>query len=180
MKYLGASEINILFKSKYRSAFNLAQEKVGIIPKKDIDNQFTRYGNDTEPKIINYIEKGGYFFEVEKKRCHEYRLSGVVDGIDKKKQTILEVKTFFNEPDFESYINQIHVYFHIWNYDKAILAIYQKNEYFDSNLIETYNIFKDEKRLENILKNVNIFWKKCSILNENREMKKKQFDELEV
>jgi predicted phage-related endonuclease len=179
-EYLGASEVNVIMNQKYRSIYNLAQEKVGIIPKKDVDNQFTRYGQEIEPYIINHIEKQGYIFNVEKKRCHDYKLSGIVDGIDKEKEVILEVKTYFNNPDLESYINQIHVYFHIWNYKKAILAIYQKDDKFDYKNIEIYNILKDNERLENILKSVNDFWSKCNILKLNPEMKKKEFDNLEV
>lgn len=179
-EYLGASEVNIIMNQRYRSSYNLAQEKVGIIPKKEIDNQFTRYGNEIEPYIINHIEKQGYHFMVEKMRCHNYKLSGIVDGIDKDKKTILEVKTYSNNPDFESYINQIHVYFHIWGYDKAILAIYQKNDIFDAKEIETYNILRDNQRIENILKNVRSFWSKCDILKMNPEMKKKEFDSLQI
>jgi predicted phage-related endonuclease len=179
-EYLGASEVNVIMNQKYRSIYNLAQEKVGIIPKKDVDNQFTRYGQEIEPYIINHIEKQGYIFDVEKRRCHDYKLSGIVDGIDKEKEVILEVKTYFNNPDLESYINQIHVYFHIWNYKKAILAIYQKDDKFDYKNIEIYNILKDNERLENILKSVNDFWSKCNILKLNPEMKKKEFDNLEV
>ena len=179
-EYLGASEVNVIMNQKYRSIYNLAQEKVGIIPKKDVDNQFTRYGQEIEPYIINHIEKQGYIFDVEKRRCHDYKLSGIVDGIDKEKEVILEVKTYFNNPDLESYINQIHVYFHIWNYKKAVLAIYQKNDKFDSKNIETYNILRDNKRIGNILKSVEMFWSKCNILKLNPEMKKKEFDNLEV
>jgi predicted phage-related endonuclease len=179
-EYLGASEVNVIMNQKYRSIYNLAQEKVGIIPKKDVDNQFTRYGQEIEPYIINHIEKQGYIFNVEKKRCHDYKFSGIVDGIDKEKEVILEVKTYFNNPDFESYVNQIHVYFHIWNYKKAILAIYQKDDKFDYKNIEIYNILKDNERIENILKSVEMFWNKCNILKLNPEMKKKEFDNLEV
>jgi predicted phage-related endonuclease len=179
-EYLGASEVNTIMNQKYRSIYNLSQEKVGIIPKKDVNNQFTRYGQEIEPYIINHIEKQGYIFDVEKRRCHDYKLSGIVDGIDKEKEVILEVKTYFNNPDLESYINQINVYFHIWNYKKAILAIYQKNDKFDSRNIETYNILRDNERIENILKSVEMFWNKCNILKLNPEMKKKEFDNLEV
>lgn len=177
-EYLGASEVNTIMNQKYRSAFNLAQEKVGIIPKKDIDNQFTRYGNEMEPYIINHIEKNGYLFQVEKRRCHDYKLSGIVDGIDKEQKIILEVKTYSSVPDLESYINQVHVYFHIWGYSKALLALYQKRESFDARNIETYNILRDNSRLENILRNVNIFWLRCNELRLNPEMKKKEFDSL--
>ena len=179
-EYLGASEVNIIINQRNRSAYNLAQEKVGIIERKEVDNIYTRYGQAMEPLIINDVEKLGYHFMVEKKRCHEYKLSGVVDGIDHRQKIILEVKTFTNQPDMESYINQIHVYFHIWKYDKAILALYQRSEVFDANHIELYNIDKDSARLSMILDKVTEFWKKCEILKTDKEMKKKQFDALEV
>ena len=179
-EYLGASEVNIIINQRNRSAYNLAQEKVGIIERKEVDNIYTRYGQAMEPLIINDIEKLGYHFMTEKKRCHDYKLSGVVDGIDHRKRIILEVKTFTSQPDMESYINQIHVYFHIWQMDKAILALYQRSEHFDANNIELYNIDKDSARLDMILNKVTGFWKKCEILKTDREMKKKQFDALEV
>lgn len=175
-EYLGASEVNIILNQKYRSSYNLAQEKVGIIPKKEVDNQFTRYGQEIEPYIINHIEKQGYHFLVEKKRCHDYKLSGIVDGIDYKKQIILEVKTFTNQPDLESYINQIHVYFHIWKYERAMLAMYQRNDEFDARQIEIYNILIDKSRIEFILNEVRSFWRKCDELRKNKDMKKKEFD----
>lgn len=179
-EYLGASEVNIIINQRNRSAYNLAQEKVGIIERKEVDNIYTRYGQAMEPLIINDIEKLGYQFMTEKKRCHEYKLSGVVDGIDHRKRIILEVKTFTNQPDMESYINQIHVYFHIWKMDKAILALYQRSDHFDANNIELYNIDKDSARLDMILNKVIEFWRKCEILKTDREMKKKQFDALGV
>lgn len=179
-EYLGASEVNVIINQEYRSAFNLAQEKVGIIEKKEIDNQFTRYGSMIEPLIINHIEKHGYIFDVEKRRCHQYKLSGIVDGIDRQKNVILEVKTYFKNPNFESYVNQIHVYFHIWGLKDALLAIYRQSDMFDAQQIEVYNILRDNSRIENILAKVDAFWKKCDILRLNRDMKKKEFDNLEV
>ena len=179
-EYLGASEVDIILNQKYRSSYNLAQEKVGIIPRKEVDNQFTRYGQEIEPLIINYVEKQGHIFNVEKKRCHDYKLSGVVDGIDRDKKMILEVKTYFKNPSFESYINQLHVYFHIWKYDNALLAIYRHSDEFDESDVEIYNICKDNIRIENILNEVSRFWKKCEMLRLNRDMKKKEFDNLEV
>jgi len=178
--YLGASEVNIIINQRNRSAFNLAQEKVGIIERKEVDNIYTRYGQAMEPIIINDVEKLGYQFMTEKKRCHVYKLSGVVDGIDHRQQIILEVKTFTHQPDMESYINQIHVYFHIWGYDKAMLALYQRNDIFDANNTELYNITRDSVRLSMILDKVSEFWRKCEILKTDRQMKKKQFDALEV
>lgn len=178
-QYLGASEVNIIMTEATRSQFNLAQEKVGIIPKKEVNNQYTRYGTKMEPYIINEIEKKEYNFLVEKKRCHEYKLSGVVDGIDYSRNTILEVKTYFNQPSFDSYINQIHVYFHIWRMSEAILAIYQYEPDFDAKNIEVYNIKRDEERLQNILRAVKKFWYKAEILRNNRDMKKQEFDKLE-
>lgn len=80
----------------------------------------------------------------------------------------------------ESYINQIHVYFHIWQMEKAILALYQRSDHFDANNVELYNITRDSARLDMILNKVTEFWRKCEILKTDREMKKKQFDELEV
>jgi hypothetical protein len=163
-----------------RSAYNLAQEKVGIIPRKEVDNIYTRYGNEMEPLIINEIEKQGCRFMTAKQRCHEYKLSGVLDGIDYERNIILEVKTFTYIPDMQNYLNQIHVYFHIFKMEKAILALYQRNEHFDPRAIELYNISIDKQRLHNILTAVRTFWSKAEILRKNPEMKKKQFDALEA
>jgi predicted phage-related endonuclease len=179
-EYLGASEVNVIMTQRNRSAYNLAQEKVGIIPRKEVDNIYTRYGNEMEPLIINEIEKQGCRFMTEKRRCHEYKLSGVLDGIDYERNIILEVKTFTYIPDMQSYLNQIHVYFHIFKMEKAILALYQRNEHFDPRAIELYNISIDKQRLENILTAVRTFWSKAEILRNNPEMKKKQFDALEA
>jgi predicted phage-related endonuclease len=179
-EYLGASEVNVIMTQRNRSAYNLAQEKVGIIPRKEVDNIYTRYGNEMEPLIINEIEKQGYNFLTAKKRCHDYKLSGVLDGIDYERNIILEVKTFTYIPDMQSYLNQIHVYFHIFKMEKAILALYQRNEHFDPRAIELYNISIDKQRLRNILAAVRTFWSKAEILRNNPEMKKKQFDALEA
>jgi predicted phage-related endonuclease len=179
-EYLGASEVNVIMTQRNRSAYNLAQEKVGIIPRKEVDNIYTRYGNEMEPLIINEIEKQGCRFMTAKQRCHDYKLSGVLDGIDYERNIILEVKTFTYIPDMQSYLNQIHVYFHIFKMEKAILALYQRNEHFDPKAIELYNISIDKQRLQNILTAVKTFWKKAEILRNNPEMKKKQFDALEA
>lgn len=179
-EYLGASEVHNIMTEQTRSQFNIAQEKVGIIPRKEVDNIFTRYGQEMEPLIINEIEKRGFQFMTEKRRCHEYKLSGVLDGLDHNKKIILEVKTFTNRPNMESYLNQIHVYFHIWSMSDAMLALYQREQDFDRNHIEVYNIKRDQERLENILKSVKKFWFKAEILRKNRDMTKKQFDQIEV
>lgn len=177
--YLGASEVINLINAKYKSQFMLAKEKLGMVEKKVVDNQYVRYGSEHEDIILNAVEEQGYKFDTQVKlRDDYYKLSGVVDGIDYNKRIILEIKTYKNSPSFQSYVDQLHLYFHLFKFDEGLLATYQMSNTFNKQDIELFKITKNEERLTYLLELIESFWKKVDYLKENPTITKKEFDNM--
>lgn len=148
--YLGGSDlVALLGISPYKTRFELLQEKAGLKPIEDVENEYTTYGNTLEPLIRNYVnENFGKNYREDKLeiendvlsiRCH-------FDGI--YRQSILEIKTTGTLKktieDYKGYLVQLLFYMINAKKDKGMLCVYKRdkdfNEVFNSNNLQIFLI----------------------------------------
>lgn len=148
--YLGGSDlVALLGISPYKTRFELLQEKAGLKPIEDVENEYTTYGNTLEPLIRDYVNNSfGKNFREDKLeiendilpiRCH-------FDGIHK--QSILEIKTTGTLKktieDYKGYLVQLLFYMINAKKDKGMLCVYKRdkdfNEVFNSNNLQIFLI----------------------------------------
>lgn len=148
--YLGGSDlVALLGISPYKTRFELLQEKAGLKPIEEVENEYTTYGNTLEPFIRDYInENFGKNYREDKLeiendvlpiRCH-------FDGI--YKQSILEIKTTGTLKktieDYKNYLVQLLFYMMNAKKDKGMLCVYKRdkdfNEVFNSNNLQIFLI----------------------------------------
>lgn len=148
--YLGGSDlVALLGISPYKTRFELLQEKAGLKPIEEVENEYTTYGNTLEPLIRDYVnENFGKNYREDKLeiendvlpiRCH-------FDGI--YKQSILEIKTTGTLKktieDYKNYLVQLLFYMINAKKDKGMLCVYKRdkdfNEVFNSNNLQIFLI----------------------------------------
>ena len=92
----GSDEAAIMELSPFKTRWQLLREKAGIEESTFTGNFYTRYGQEMEPKIRDYINKKyGYHFEpdyinIERQDLEDYYHA---DGYDSDKMSVLEIKT---------------------------------------------------------------------------------------
>lgn len=131
--YLGGSDLVALMGiSPYKTRFELLQEKAGLKPIEDVENEYTIYGNTFEPFIRDYINNsfGKNYredkLEIENEvlpiRCH-------FDGICR--ESVLEIKTTGTLKktieDYKGYLVQLLFYMMNAKKDKGMLCVYKRN-----------------------------------------------------
>lgn len=125
-KYLGGSDIPaVMGISPFVKRFQLLQEKAGIAKSDFQGNEYTRYGQEMEGKIRDYINlsmedkfyEGKHIIEhdVLDFRCH-------TDG--ENTDTILEIKTTSGNISHDIYLVQLLFYMACTFHEKGKLAIY--------------------------------------------------------
>ena len=148
--YLGGSDlVALLGISPYKTRFELLQEKAGLKPIEEVENEYTTYGNALEPLIRDYVNNSfGKNYREDKLeiendvlpiRCH-------FDGI--YKQSILEIKTTGTLKktieDYKGYLVQLLFYMINAKKDKGMLCVYKRdkdfNEVFNSNNLQIFLI----------------------------------------
>lgn len=148
--YLGGSDLVALMGiSPYKTRFELLQEKAGLKPIEEVENEYTTYGNALEPLIRDYVNNSfGKNYREDKLeiendvlpiRCH-------FDGI--YKQSILEIKTTGTLKktieDYKGYLVQLLFYMINAKKDKGMLCVYKRdkdfNEVFNSNNLQIFLI----------------------------------------
>ena len=148
--YLGGSDlVALLGISPYKTRFELLQEKAGLKPIEEVENEYTTYGNTLEPLIRNYVnENFGKNYREDKLeiendvlpiRCH-------FDGI--YRQSILEIKTTGTLKktieDYKGYLVQLLFYMINAKKDKGMLCVYKRDkdfsEVFNSNNLQIFLI----------------------------------------
>lgn len=148
--YLGGSDlVALLGISPYKTRFELLQEKAGLKPIEEVENEYTTYGNTLEPFIRDYINNSfGKNYREDKLeiendvlpiRCH-------FDGI--YRQSILEIKTTGTLKktieDYKGYLVQLLFYMINAKKDKGMLCVYKRdkdfNEVFNSNNLQIFLI----------------------------------------
>lgn len=150
--YLGGSDIaSILGISRFKTRWQLLQEKCDIIENDFEGNAYTRYGNVLEGKIRDWVNAVyDMNFKEDKKIKGFIRVH--TDGTDRGNKAILEVKTtsLIHEKveDYPYYLCQLLLEMDLYGYEKGILAVYERpadfNETFDPLRLYTYEIAKGD------------------------------------
>lgn len=148
-KYIGGSDIPaIMGISRFKTRWQLLQEKAQIIEPEFKGNVYTEYGNTMEPKIRNYIN-GVHV----KKFVEGMDIFGDLrfhyDGIDRGRMEILEIKTTSeiheNLDDYKEYLVQLLEYMEKSGCKKGYLAVYKRpedfSEKFNPSLLAFYPVF---------------------------------------
>ena len=134
-KYIGGSDIAaIMGISKFRTRWDVLQEKAQFITNPFEGNAYTDYGNVMEPKIrefVNFIY--GRDFAEGMKQTDDLRFH--FDGIDTQYNEVLEIKTTSqiheNVNDYKYYLVQLLAYMASVGAEKGYLAVYERPEDFD-------------------------------------------------
>lgn len=190
-KYVGGSDLpGILNISQYKTQFELALEKTKIKPTEFTGNEYTQYGHLMEPLIRDYINSVyNTKFKEDTNINEEHHIRSNCDGIDREQNLLLEVKTNNGKKtDLTEYNVQIQLYLHQFNIDECLLVQYARPENFYKGIsyevhktaehfncefypenIKVMKIKKDPNLIEFILKEIDLFWKKCAWLKEHPE-----------
>lgn len=147
-KFLGGSDIAaVLNISKFKTRWQLLQEKAGITESDFNGNAYTEYGNALEPQIRDYINQIWSTDFVEGKIINGY-MRYHADGVDYDKGMVLEIKTTSTihekVEDYNYYLCQLLTGMELFGYADGILAIYERpedfNEEFDADRLAVYSI----------------------------------------
>lgn len=147
-KFLGGSDIAaVLNISKFKTRWQLLQEKAGITKSDFNGNAYTEYGNALEPQIRDYINQIWSTDFVEGKIINGY-MRYHADGVDYDKGMVLEIKTTSTihekVEDYNYYLCQLLTGMELFGYADGILAIYERpedfNEEFDADRLAVYSI----------------------------------------
>ena len=137
-KYIGGSDIPVIMGiSRFKTRWQLLQEKAGLIQNCFTGNAYTEYGKVMEPKIRDYINKGR-----KKKFTPEQVIKGDLrgnsDGFDG--DTILEVKTTSQEyetvDEYMEFLVQLLFYMDLYEVKKGKLDVYIRPEDFNTDFNE--------------------------------------------
>jgi predicted phage-related endonuclease len=180
-KLVGGSDIPALIgNSKYKTQFQLAQEKLNIVPSNFTGNEYTEYGNVMEPQIRNYINAvNGTFFTPDTRVDRVKGIRSNTDGFEKEHQLILEIKTHGKTLDIKPYIAQMQLYMYQFAVEEGWLALYQRPDNFDAEFdaanLEIKVIQRDDEYIERILNAIDTFWIRCEYLKEKPDMTESEF-----
>ncbi|ENH96702.1 phage-related protein, endonuclease of lambda exonuclease [Gracilibacillus halophilus YIM-C55.5] len=182
--YVGGSDIpTILGINKYKTQFELAQEKVGIKPNEFKGNEYTEFGNIMEPQIRDYINAVNSIHEVhfkEKTMVDEERnIRSNVDGFDAEYGLLLEIKTHGKNLDTKPYIAQMQLYMWHLGIEEGWLALYERPDNFDTefdpNRLQIEVIERDDEFIQKILNAIETFWIRCEFLKDNPNAAEQEF-----
>ena len=179
--YVGGSDVPaILGLSKYKTQYELAKEKIGLVKKEFSKNEYTIFGDVLEPQIRDYINAvNGTSFIVNTYIDEDHHIRSNVDGIDLETMTLLEVKTHGVNPDTRVYEAQMQLYMHQIGCDMGWLAMYQRptdfNTDFDPDNLKIIEVPADKEYQQRILDAIETFWIRCEYLKEDNTMSEQDF-----
>jgi len=179
--YVGGSDVPVILGlSKYKTQYELAREKAGIVEPEQISNPYISFGNKMEPHIREYINTmNSLHFHPETFIDQENHIRSNVDGIDDKNKILLEIKTHGATPTEKVYEAQMQLYMHQTGCEYGWLAMYRRpNDFdleFDSNNLKIKEVEKDQGYVEKILDAIETFWIRVIYLQENPKMTEKEF-----
>ena len=182
--YIGGSDVpTLLGINKYKTEFELAQEKAGIVERPFISNPYMQFGNMLEPSIREYINAvNGTNFIVETYVNEDQRIRSNVDGIDKEHNILLEVKTHGVQYKQKVYEVQMQLYMDQIGCEYGWLALYKRppnmDIEFDKENLVIKEIARDDKLVAEIHQKISTFWNKLEILKERPNMTKEEWGEL--
>lgn len=179
--YVGGSDVPIIIGiSKYKNAFELAKEKIGLVPKKFTSNEYSVFGHALEPQIRDYVNAiNETNFQPDTNINKELKIRCNCDGVDYNESLLLEIKTHGKNPTMKVYEAQMQLYMYAFDLSAGWLALYERPENFDaefdSERLKIEVIHRDDKYIEDILNQIKLFWKRCEALKANPEMKEIDF-----
>ena len=179
--YCGGSDVpTILGLNKYKTQFELAQEKVGIVKSEFKGNEYTHFGNVLEPQIRDYINLMNETHFVEKTLIdNERNIRSNVDGYDSQHGLLLEIKTHGKNPTLKVYEAQMQLYMWHLNISEGWLALYERPDdfdtEFDSERLKIKVVERDDEYIQKILDAIETFWIRCEFLKENQKMTEQEF-----
>ena len=179
--YVGGSDVpTILGLNKYKTQFELAQEKVGIVKSEFKGNEYTHFGNVLEPQIRDYINLMNETNFVEKTLIdNERNIRSNVDGYDSQHGLLLEIKTHGKNPTMKVYEAQMQLYMWHLNISEGWLALYERPDDFDTELdserLKIKVVERDDEYIQKILDAIETFWIRCEFLKENQKMTEQEF-----
>lgn len=179
--YVGGSDVPVILGlSKYKTQFQLAQEKVGIAEPDHSTNPYIQYGNKLEPVIREYINTmNSLHFHPDTFIDKENMLRSNVDGIDDENKILLEIKTHGSNPTEKVYEAQMQLYFHQTGCEFGWLAMYHRPKDFDLEFdrerLVVKEIERDDASIEKILDSIETFWIRVEYLKENPDMTESEY-----
>lgn len=180
-QYVGGSDVPmILGLSKYKTQFELAKEKAGLVQPDKSSNPYIQFGNKMEPLIRDYINTlNSLNFHPDTFIDKENMIRSNVDGIDLDNHILLEIKTHGTNPTEKVYEAQMQLYFHQTGCDYGWLAMYHRPKDFDlefdrENLV-IKEIERDQVYIEKILDSIETFWIRVEYLKENPDMTEQEY-----
>lgn len=189
-RYIGGSDISaIMGISPFKTRFQLLQEKAQIVDPDFKGNEYTEYGNVMEPLIRDYVnETLNRNFAPDVLIDGDFRFN--FDGLDKKHNEILEVKTTsqIHEKldDYKVYLVQLLPYMRSVGAKKGYLAIYERpedfNETFNTPQLTIYEVLIGDYSdlLEEIDTQVEMFKRDLEKLRENPFITEEELQPTEV
>ena len=181
-KYVGGSDVPVILGiSKYKTQYELALEKSGITKSDFVGNEYTQFGHAIEPQIREYINLTTEFNFVETTTVDEEKqLRSNTDGVDKKNRTLLEIKSYGSMPTVDIYKPQMQLYMYQNDLEKGLLALYKRPKdfdiEFDSERLEVMTVNRDERFIQKILKEIELFWKRVEWLKNNEGASEYQYN----
>lgn len=179
--YVGGSDVpTILGINKYKTQYELAREKLGIIKSEFTGNAYTAFGNKLEPQIREYINAVNQTnFIVNTYIDEERSVRSNVDGIDLEENILLEIKTHGKNPSLKVYTVQMQLYMAQIEAEEGWLALYERpvdfDIEFDSERLKIEVIERDEELIEQIYDAIETFWVRCEYLREKPDMDEQEY-----
>nr|DAF68284.1 MAG TPA: Exonuclease [Caudoviricetes sp.] len=180
-QYVGGSDVPaILGLSKYKTQYELAREKAGIVQPEFISNPYIQFGNKMEPFIREYINTvNSLNFITETFVDKENMIRSNVDGIDLENKILLEIKTHGANPTEKVYEAQMQLYFHQTGCSYGWLAMYHRPSDFDLEFDRENLVIKEIERdtgyIEKILDAIETFWIRVEYLKEKPDMTESEY-----
>ncbi|WP_320939475.1 YqaJ viral recombinase family protein [Lysinibacillus capsici] len=179
--FVGGSDVPIILGlSKYKSQFELAKEKTGLVPTVFEGNEYTVYGQTMEPQIrdyINVINETNFKPEtvINKKR----NIRGNCDGADFDESLLLEIKSHGKNPTMDVYKVQMQLYMNEFNLAAGWLALYERPDNFDAEFdperLKIEVVHRDDVQINEILQAIELFWKRCEALKRQPDMSEAEY-----
>ncbi|WP_313469255.1 YqaJ viral recombinase family protein [Lysinibacillus sp.] len=174
--FVGGSDVPIILGlSKYKSQFELAKEKTGLVPTVFEGNEYTVYGQTMEPQIRDYINViNETNFKPETVINKERNIRGNCDGADFEESLLLEIKSHGKNPTMDVYKVQMQLYMNEFNLAAGWLALYERPDNFDAEFdperLKIEVVHRDDVQINEILQAIELFWKRCEALKRQPEM----------
>ena len=185
-KYVGGSDVPIILGiSPYKTAFELAKEKAQINERPFDSSAYTEYGNIMEPIIRDHINaENSMNFEPATRTDEKKQIRCNVDGYERDRGILLEIKTHGATMRNDAYFAQIQFYLHNFTLDQCWLATYRRPKDFETNL-DSYRLNPDELYIQfidydaayagKIMAAVGRFWQQVDALKQNPNMSEFEF-----